>query len=275
MSGPLYGARWGCRAGLRRRAFGHSFPGIVAAVRIAILADIHSNIVAFEAVLADARKQGGFDRLWCLGDTVGYGPRPNECVDLLRSLDHVSVAGNHDWAAVGRASLALFNADAAACCRWSGEQLTGENRRYLEGLEPVVHNGDFTMVHGSLRDTIWEYLVHEEAAEASFQRLSTRYLLVGHSHLPLLFEEVPGRKVLYGVLQEEVPLLLGPARLILNPGGVGQPRDGDPRAAYALYDTEANLVHYRRVPYEVATVQKEVRGLGLPPRIADRLAFGW
>ncbi|MBI4235774.1 MAG: metallophosphoesterase family protein [Chloroflexi bacterium] len=244
-------------------------------MRIAIVADIHSNIVAFEAVLAALRQQGGFDRLWCLGDTVGYGPRPNECVELLRSLDHVGAAGNHDWASVGRASLTLFNPEAAACCRWSGAQLTPENRRYLEALEPVVRVDDFTLVHGSLRDPIWEYLVHEEAAQASFERLATRYLLVGHSHLPLLFQEADAGGVLFESLQEDRPLRLGPARFILNPGGVGQPRDGDPRAAYALYDTEAGLIHYRRVPYDIPRVQGEMRRLDLPPRMAERLALGW
>jgi diadenosine tetraphosphatase ApaH/serine/threonine PP2A family protein phosphatase len=244
-------------------------------VRIAILSDIHNNIVAFEAVLASLRATGGFDRLWCLGDIVGYGPRPNECVDLLRSLDHVAVVGNHDLAAVGLTSLSVFNEDAAYCAKWSGEQLTPENRAYLKGLPSVVTDGDFTLVHASLRDPVWEYLVHDEAARGSFRRLRTLYLLVGHSHRPLFFQEgeggaVSGHKFLEGQL-----LRLDGVRLILNPGGVGQPRDGDPRAAYALYDTEAATVSLCRVPYDVEQVQREMLDLGLPPRMAERLALGW
>lgn len=246
----------------------------MAGVRVAVLADIHSNVVALEAVLADLRRQGGFDRLLCLGDTVGYGPRPNECVDLLRSLDHVAVLGNHDSAAVGRTSLALFSADAAACCRWSAEQLTPESRRYLEALEPVVREGEFTLVHGSLRQPLWEYLIHDEAAQASFRLLASPYLLVGHSHLPLFYQEAGTGEVVGRLLRADEPLRLGPARLILNPGGVGQPRDGDPRASYALYDSEGGLVHLRRVEYDVAQVQAEIRQRGLPPRMADRLARG-
>ncbi|MBI4328331.1 MAG: metallophosphoesterase family protein [Chloroflexi bacterium] len=243
-------------------------------MRSAILADIHSNIVALEAVLSFLERHGGFDRLWVLGDTVGYGPRPKECIDLLREHDHLAVAGNHDLGAIGRTSLAVFNAEAALCCRWSGTQLEERHRAYLAGLPLVATEGDFTLVHGSLRDPIWEYLVHEEAANASFQRLSTRYLLVGHSHLPLHYRETEGGVSLDSPGPEN-PFTLGEERAILNPGSVGQPRDGDPRAACALYDTEKGTFRSYRVEYDTYSVQQEMQRLGLPERMGVRLNFGW
>ena len=244
-------------------------------MRIAILSDIHSNIVAFEAVVADARAHGRLDRVWSLGDIVGYGPRPNECIDLLRSFDHVAVAGNHDLGAIGRTSLDVFNPDAAACCRWNGERLTPENRLYLEEMDSVTVREDFTLVHGSLRDPVWEYLVHEEAASGSFRLLETRYLLVGHSHLPFLFREIDGDGVQKRGLSEEEPVVLGETRIILCPGGVGQPRDGDPRAAYAIYDTDTHTIAYYRIAYDVSRVQREMLDFDLPSRMAERLAHGW
>lgn len=244
-------------------------------MRVAILSDIHSNIVAFEAVLADVRARGNVDAVWSLGDLIGYGPRPNECLDLLRSVDHVSVVGNHDLGAIGRTSLDVFNPDAATCCRWNGEQLTATHRSYLEDLQSTAVQEDFTLVHASLRDPVWEYLVHEEAAAASFNLLGTKYLLVGHSHLPLTFDSEDGHSIEKRRLSEDETVKLGNRRLILNPGSVGQPRDGDPRAAYALYDGEARTVSLHRVEYDVLSVQQDMLAFGLPPRMAERLAHGW
>lgn len=243
-------------------------------MRVAILSDIHSNIIAFEAVLADVRARGSVDAVWSLGDVIGYGSRPNECLDLLRSLDHVSVVGNHDLGAIGRTTLDVFNPDAATCCRWNGEQLSSTNRSYLEDLKPTVVQEDFTLVHASLRDPVWEYLVHEEAAAASFGLLETKYLLVGHSHLPLTFGSEDGRLIGKQRLSEDETVELGSRRIILNPGSVGQPRDGDSRAAYAVYDAEARTVSLHRVEYDVQSMQQDMLAFELPPRMAERLAHG-
>ena len=247
-----------------------------SALLIALVSDIHSNIVALEAVIADARRQfGGPDQVWSLGDQVGYGPWPNECLDLIKSWDHLIVAGNHDLAAVGRERIDFFNADAAICCQWNAAQLTRENQRYLMALKTVEERGDFTLVHGSLRDPVWEYLIHEEAAAASLSRLTTRFLLVGHSHLPLAFLEGDGGVRRVDLLSNGGSIGLGEYRLVFCPGSVGQPRDGDPRAAYALLDTDLGTLEVRRVDYDVTVVQAEMRRVGLPPRMSERLSHGW
>ena len=250
-------------------------------MRILIVSDIHSNIVALDTVLEDARAHGPADTIWSLGDMVGYGPRPNECLDRLREYPLVVVAGNHDLGATGGTSLAVFNGDAATACEWNGNRLTDANREYLKSLPSVVVEGQFTIVHASLRDPVWEYLVHEEAARGSFNLLTTRNLLVGHSHLPLMFREESdsprGAPAILNVGQATHGNVLdvsGPGRLIANPGSVGQPRDGDPRAAYAILDDEAGTLTHYRVAYDVAAVQRDMTEFGLPPRLARRLAYG-
>ncbi len=250
-------------------------------MRTLIVSDIHSNIVAFDAVLRDANARGPVDNIWSLGDMVGYGPHPNECLDTLRGFDHVSVVGNHDLGAIGATDLSVFNQEAATACRWNGEQLTAENRAYLEGLPRVVTQGEFTLAHGSLRDPVWEYLIHEEAARASFELLETTFLLIGHSHLPLIFEEIvsapdaPPRVHSVGRLNHGSLIHLpNNVRLILNPGSVGQPRDGNPRAAYAILDTDNRTLTQFRVQYDVESAQKHFRDASLPPTLAERLAYG-
>ena len=245
-------------------------------MRVAILSDIHSNLVALEAVVSDAQEQGsGVDRFWSLGDLVGYGPWPNETLDLLRTLDHVAVAGNHDLAAAGLMSTALFNGDAAACCEWNGEQLSQVSRTYLRDLPQTTDtDAGFTLVHGSLRDPVWEYLVHIEAAAASFERLTTPRLAVGHSHMPLIFEEANEGPTQRVPTPSDGPIALS-RRTILNPGSVGQPRDGDPRASYAIWDSEVHTVSYHRVEYDVRATQEEMERVGLPPRMSARLEHGW
>lgn len=245
-------------------------------MRYVILADIHSNLIALEAVLRDLKRRGGFDRLWCLGDTVGYGPWPGECIDLLRTLDHAAVAGNHDWAAVDKTSLDPFNAEAAAACRWNAGRLEERHRSYLASLPQVAVEGEFTLVHGSPQDPLWEYVLDVRAAEHSFDALTTPHCLVGHAHLPLLFlrglQDGPARMV---VPQPGEPLALDGGRWLFNPGAVGQPRDGDPRASYALYDAEARTFSLYRMEYDVAAVQREMARVGLPRRMAQRLGQGW
>jgi len=243
-------------------------------MRYAILGDIHSNLEAFEAVLRDADNRGGFDRIWCLGDVVGYGPDPNGCIERLRQFEHVCVAGNHDWAAIGKIDTADFNPVAAQACSWTAQQLTAENVEYLQSLSLNICQEDFTLVHGSPREPIWEYLLSTEGAQDSFAHFETAYCLVGHSHVPLIFELIDS-KVVYEMFPEDASLELGKRRLIINPGGVGQPRDGDPRASYALYDTEARTIYHYRVEYDIQATQTKMEKRGLPMPLIMRLSVGW
>ena len=240
------------------------------AMRILIVSDIHSNLEAFRAVL-DRAQQGAFHLVWCLGDVVGYGPDPGPCIELLREHEAICVAGNHDCAAVGKADIEMFNPYAAAACRWTEEQLTPAHRRYLEELPQVVQQSSFTLVHGSLRDPIWEYLLSCEAAAATFARCTTPHCLVGHSHIPFSCQEGIGLRQFRG----EAQVVLGPGRLIINPGSVGQPRDGDPRASYAVYDTEKQQVEHYRVEYDIAAVQGKMRCAKLPTPPIEPLSQGW
>jgi diadenosine tetraphosphatase ApaH/serine/threonine PP2A family protein phosphatase len=243
-------------------------------MRHAILGDIHSNLAAFEAVLQDVEGKGGFDRIWCLGDVVGYGPDPHECIERLRQYDHICVAGNHDWAAIGKMDTADFNPLAATACQWTAQHLTEEDVDYLRNLPLSLCQDDFTLVHGSPRDPIWEYLLSIEAAQDNFACFETAYCLVGHSHVPLIFE-LAGNKAIYQMFSEGTSLKLGEKRLIINPGGVGQPRDGDPRASYALYDDEARTVCHWRVEYDISATQKKMTERGFPAPLIVRLSVGW
>ena len=242
-------------------------------MRIAILADIHSNLEALSAVLADAREHGSVDEVWCLGDTVGYGPDPNACLDKILGMNHVLVAGNHDLAAVGKISLADFNPYAAEACRWTTTQLSHEHSEHLANLPLRVERTPFTLVHGSPRDPVWEYVLSLDIAQACFDHFTTPCCLVGHSHIPFICRQ--GQRVAELVdapLGSGVPL--GQERLIVNPGSVGQPRDGDPRASYAIYHTEENSLEFRRVPYDLVATQRKMRLAGLPEYLGERLQYG-
>ena len=242
-------------------------------MRYAILGDIHSNLAAFQAVLRDIESRCGFDKIWCLGDVVGYGPEPHECIELLRQYDHLCVAGNHDWAAVGNIDSSDFNLDAARACHWTGQQLTAEDKEYLRDLPEKIFQDNFTLAHGSPREPIWEYLLSLEAAQDNFPCFETDFCLVGHSHVPLVFEHIDNT-VAYKRFQEGANLKLGENRLIINPGGVGQPRDGDPRANYAVYDTEVRTIYHYRVEYDITATQEKMAEHKLPPRLISRLNFG-
>ncbi len=243
-------------------------------MRALVVADVHGNLAAFEAVIADVRRGGGFDLIACVGDVVGYGPAPGECLTLLRSFPHVAVAGNHDWGAVGKVSLDDFNPAAAESCRWTSARLDTDQRTYVEKLPLVTTVGDLTLAHGSPRDPIWEYLVSESVARECFPLFSTSACLVGHSHLPLLFEQRPDGSCAGRSLAPDESVPLDGRRLIINPGGVGQPRDRDPRAAYALYDGEARTLTHRRVAYNVAATQAAMRRHHLSPSLVERLGYG-
>ncbi|MFB0559140.1 MAG: metallophosphoesterase [Dehalococcoidales bacterium] len=243
-------------------------------MRYAIIADIHANLAAFQAVLDDIERRGGVEEMWCLGDVVGYGPDPHQCIELLRQYKHVCVAGNHDWAAVGKINTAEFNPDAATACHWTAQQLTPEDIEYLENLPLVIQKEDFTLVHGSPREPIWEYLLSTSSAKQNFAYFKSQFCLVGHSHVPLVFRYGETGSCSSSQLSASIGIVLGESRLIINPGGVGQPRDGDPQASYAIYDSDARVVKLHRVAYDIDATQVKMVRHNLPIRLVVRLSYG-
>jgi predicted phosphodiesterase len=242
-------------------------------MRVLVVSDIHANLEALSAVLEDA---GPFDVLWCLGDIVGYGPEPNACIDLIRTFEHVSIPGNHDWGVLGKLDLADFNTDARQANLWTREQLTPESRRYLEQLAEKQVIGEITLAHGSPRYPIWEYLLYASTATLNMAHFETHVCLVGHTHVPVRFhsEDSDTGVDAYALAERQI-VTLDTGKHILNPGSVGQPRDGDPRASYIIADTESLSFEPRRVVYPVARTQERMRELGLPNRLVGRLELGW
>lgn len=245
-------------------------------MRYLVISDVHGNLAALDAVLEDVGMET-IDQVWCLGDVVGYGPSPNECIDRLRDFpDHLCVAGNHDWAAISRISIAEFNPSAQVACRWTSEQLSPENSAFLADLPTRIVEGNFTLVHGSPREPIWEYIIYPSTAQLNFQFFDTQLCFVGHTHAPAIFrEETSSRRFEISIPVPSTPIRIDDERLIINPGSVGQPRDGDPKAAYMVLDPESKTVEYRRVPYDVASTQKLMMDKGLPESLISRLSFGW
>ena len=244
-----------------------------ARMRALIISDVHSNLEALKRVMEDAKSRGGFDMVWCLGDVVGYGPDPGPCIELLGDQDLVCIAGNHDYAATGQMGVEEFNSYAAQAALWTRTRLSSDHVRFLEGLSKVERVRDFTLVHGSLREPIWEYLVSRSVALDTFSRMDTRYCLVGHSHLPFICEE-DGGLATFGPLVEGEAVKLGRGRVIMNPGSVGQPRDGDPRPSYLLYDSDGSRVTRHRADYDVSITQERMRRVGLPQYLIGRLSHG-
>ena len=242
-------------------------------MRYAIIADIHANLAAFTAVLDDIRRRGGIDEIWCLGDIVGYGPDPHQCLELLRQHKHICVAGNHDWAAIGKIDTAYFNPDAAVACHWTAQQLTPKDIEYLENLPLTIAKDDFTLVHGSPREPIWEYLLSTSLAMANADFLKSQFCLVGHSHVPLVFR-LKESSCSSSPFSPDIGIVLGKSRLIINPGGMGQPRDGDPQASYAIYNSKTRLVRPYRIPYDIADTQNKMMRANLPVRLVTRLTYG-
>jgi predicted phosphodiesterase len=242
-------------------------------MRYAIVSDIHGNLEAFLSVLGNLHENGGFDQIWCLGDIVGYGPDPHSCIELLRKQNQISVAGNHDLASVGMRDVFDFNRYAVMATEWTKLQLTEEDKNYLCSLPKSVIEGDFTLVHGSPRDPISEYIMSEKIAEENFRYFETKYCLVGHSHIPLVFASVEGGAVFLPI-EDQAYITLENRRLIINPGGVGQPRDSDPRASYAIYDSDHERIFYYKVEYEVSVTQQKMQEAGLPEFLVSRLSYG-
>jgi predicted phosphodiesterase len=241
-------------------------------MRVAVVSDIHSNLSALEAVL-EAIDAEAPDELWCLGDLVGYGPRPNECCALVSARADVCLAGNHDLAIRGTIDLDEFHGDAALAARLNRKALTPEQHTFLDGLEPQGNAHGVALYHGSARDPVWEYVLSDDAARATLAIAGTPLVLVGHSHVALHLTASNG-EIDGGLAPACTAITLGDAPTLLNPGSVGQPRDGDPRAAYLLLDLAAGRAVFRRVEYDVARTQREMAEAKLPGALAARLAVG-
>jgi diadenosine tetraphosphatase ApaH/serine/threonine PP2A family protein phosphatase len=244
------------------------------AVRVAVISDVHGNLYALETVLGEIDREPP-GQIWCLGDTVGYGPHPNECCKLVHERADLTLIGNHDLVALGSAEVDVedFNPDAAAASLWTTEQLTEESRTFLEALEPTAEVEGAQLFHGSPRDPVWDYVLDAIVALESFALTSAEVVLVGHTHvstaLVLHPEGLDG-----GHAPDGLETRLGEGRWLLNPGSVGQPRDGDPRAAFLELDLEAGWARFRRVAYPVSRTQAEIRKRGLPDSLAERLTHG-
>lgn len=281
-------------------------------MRVLIISDIHANLVALEEVLRDAKHQ--YDIVWCLGDIVGYGPRPNECIEIVRETATCSVMGNHDWATLGRPGINVddFNPQARRAVLWTREELRAENRTYLDQLHDhlkhPLDSQEIVITHASPREPVWEYVLTPSIAMENFAVFNEPICLVGHTHRPaiyrwqLLNSVEQSAEMAHSGLHSEPANPAAPAtvhatatvdhilprageriqlttseteRLIVNPGSVGQPRDNDSRAAYAILDLEEMTWEYRRVAYPIELTQSQMRAAKLPKRLIDRLSFGW
>lgn len=259
-------------------------------MRVLVLSDIHANLVALDTVLAHARD--AYDELWCLGDIVGYGPRPNECVERIRDAAALCVPGNHDLAVLDQLDVRQFNDMAREAILWTRAELTDDNAGFLATLPPAPiarPHLDLRATHGSPRDPVSEYLVDLYVAEANWKLFPERYLLVGHTHLPDIFRwrrgALPAGPEAGFLAQMEqlkavpgAPLALQPHldhRVILNPGSVGQPRDKNNRASYALLDCPSMTWQYERIDYAIELTQAQMREARLPRILIDRLSYGW
>ena len=241
-------------------------------MRVAVVSDIHSNLHALDAVLAAIDAEAP-DEIWCLGDLVGYGPKPNECCAAIAERADVCLAGNHDLAVRGTIDLEEFHGDAGLAATWTRQVLEPEWHALLERLEPEGAAHGVALYHGSARDPVWEYVLGEEAALATLELAGSPLVLVGHSHAALRIVQA-GDRLDGGVAPAGTELELENVRALLNPGSVGQPRDGDPRAAYLLLDLDVLKASFRRVQYDVERTQREMREAGLPELLAARLELG-
>jgi diadenosine tetraphosphatase ApaH/serine/threonine PP2A family protein phosphatase len=241
-------------------------------VRVAVVSDIHANLHALEAVLAEIERESP-DEVWCLGDVVGYGPKPNECCALVRERAGLVLCGNHDLAVIGALDLDEFSGDAARAARWTQEVLTDENRAWLGALQPTANRDGAELFHASPRDPVWDYVLSEEVALQSLRMTGAPVVLVGHSHVALALS-TGGSDIAGGLAPGGTDEDIGGRRWLFNPGSVGQPRDGDPDAAWLLVDFSGNRAGFRRVAYDVAATQADIRAAGLPDGLAGRLAHG-
>ena len=241
-------------------------------MRVAVISDIHGNLHALEAVVA-ALELESLDALWCLGDVVGYGPRPNRCCAVVQAQASLGLVGNHDLGVLGTVDLEDFSHDAATSAFWTRDVLTAEARAYLGGLETHGKANGVALFHASPSDPVWDYILSSDTALEAFELTSETLVLVGHTHVPMAVL-LADRVLSGGHAPAVTEVHLADGRWLLNPGSVGQPRDGDPRAAYLLIDFGAGRASFRRVEYAVERTQAEIRERGLPDALAERLADG-
>ena len=242
-------------------------------MRLAIVSDIHSNLQALEAVL-DEVANVGCDAIWCLGDVVGYGADPEACVGLVRARAAVCLAGNHDLGVVGALSVKGFSDPARLAAEWTAGVISTAAETFLRGLSPVAVEQAAALFHGSPRDPVWEYVLSEEQALLGLEASPRRVTLVGHSHVALAYGDDAGRTVAGGPCGAGERLAVGSGRWLLNPGSVGQPRDGDPRAAWLELDLDSWQATFHRVAYDIDRAAAAIRDAGLPEALAERLHHG-
>lgn len=243
-------------------------------MKILVIADIHSNLTAFNAALEDVRQRVTVDEIWNLGDVIGYGPDPHECIQLLKRICKVSVAGNHDLATVGNLETSRSNAGITEILKWTRLQLSFEDKEFLKGLSHIIEKGEFTLVRGSPIDPIWEYVSSIEIAKESLSHLKTPHCMVGHLHVPIVFEFRQNQAGTGRLLVDNASFALKGNRVIFNPGSIGHPRDQNALASYGVFDTRRNRITVHRVSYDVASGQKRMRLQGFQSKFIDRLASG-
>jgi diadenosine tetraphosphatase ApaH/serine/threonine PP2A family protein phosphatase len=244
-------------------------------LRAAVISDIHSNRHALEAVL-QAVDAAEVDEIWCLGDMVGYGAEPDACTALIRERSSVCLVGNHDLAVLGALDISTFSEAAAAAVEWTRGNVSEETLEFLASLDPIASRRGVGLFHASPRDPVWEYVLSADQAEAGFEAQEERIGLIGHSHIALYFVRAPGvRGYPQGAAAEEgIEIEVADGEWLLNPGSVGQPRDGDPRGAWLELDTEGWVARYHRVGYDVEGAAAAITAAGLPGLLAERLQVG-
>jgi diadenosine tetraphosphatase ApaH/serine/threonine PP2A family protein phosphatase len=249
-------------------------PDNVEASRVALMSDVHGNLPAFQAVLDDIGREG-VDARWCLGDLVGYGAQPDECVALAREACDVCLIGNHDMVVIDKLDVSEFSHNAAVAALWTRENIAPESREYLNGLSPEARGGELGLYHASPRDPVWEYVLGTTQAGECMDAMDARIGAVGHSHVALWFSrERDGEPVSGQQAPGGTELDLSSGEWIVNPGGVGQPRDGDPRAAWLLLDLTTWSASWRRVDYPIDEAARAIEQAGLPETLAKRLYIG-
>ncbi len=242
-------------------------------MQVAIVSDIHGNRQAFEAVLEDIQSSD-CEEMWCLGDLVGYGADPDACVELARQHASVCLGGNHDLGVRGTLPLEEFSRGARLAAQWTRETITPETMEYLNSLAPQRLRELVGLYHASPRDPVWEYVLSPLQAELCFDLQRHRICLIGHSHVALSFMRPPGAAATGQTRAAGEELDLSSGEWLINPGSVGQPRDGDPRAAWLELDLDQLVARYRRTEYDIAGAASAIRAARLPDSLAERLSFG-
>jgi predicted phosphodiesterase len=241
-------------------------------VKVAVISDVHANLPALEAVLAAIDAEGA-DELWCLGDLTGYGAGPARCIEIVLERAAVCLAGNHDMVVTGEIDISAFSSDARTAVEWTMGVLDPEALRRLGELRPDGARHGVELYHGSIRDPVWEYVIDNRTAAICLEHQRSALSMVGHSHMPLAYGYADGTFVA-GLAVADTEVATAPGPFLLNPGSVGQPRDGDHRAAYLTVELETGAARWRRVDYDVRAAQAAIREAGLPLRLGARLAEG-